>query len=645
MILKPLNSTILRTRGSISCMKAHEHMHTPESALALARTRGHSGVRGYHNGRYRKQESEGKPPPSLLNFAVAAATCLVASSVPVFCAAADAADGKTPNPSATAVRGSPGLPDAETPLLASECIRRLKTILDVVRGIYGIPQPQPGAPPPLPPLPSPVIHGAPRLMTPQVRLWNRAAFQTSGDNHDDNTELGYEVVLDAQYASTHSIYDANWISKSGKGSSSAGSESAGPAVSLTAALGLLARAYPKLAASISRGEGAGTAGIWQYRPRPNLLIVLRPTHSGQAVEISWKPCACDENHGDGKTASTPRQRNTLGLLGIDLEAIAMLYGAAAQDWSMSASQSAGTAATGKPEATPADTLDKLVEIARAVHSMSATAKPVVDPGAVPSAAAASASASSKSNGPRTVLRIIKPKGSASSSSGDKTTVDVDADEEEDKDEEAAAVSRGAGGIGSLFGSRGSGLDPKTQPLKVLESLGIKYYSKKSHVMEGIDWECLAGYEVRISRLAAAQLRARDWFSQSKHWLRADQILIAVLPSRPRRISAVTWRTTCCSRCNTQTCTRSLLRRRGRGPNPTRQVSGRLLPARSPESVDVGSIARLREASCCIDASGPCFRHRCVDANLRIPFHFSTGRRLCHHCTLPEPSTIATYPQM
>lgn len=41
---------------------------------------------------------------------------------------------------------------------------------------------------------------------------------------------------------------------------------------------------------------------------------------------------------------------------------------------------------------------------------------------------------------------------------------------------------------------GSALNPKTHPRAYLRSLGVKVYSKRSHVLDQIGWECLAGYE-------------------------------------------------------------------------------------------------------------------------------------------------------
>ena len=71
-------------------------------------------------------------------------------------------------------------------------------------------------------------------------------------------------------------------------------------------------------------------------------------------------------------------------------------------------------------------------------------------------------------------------------------------EEEDEDlsvSEAAAASAGAAYGGGGPDSKGKAqINPKTHPRAFLRSLGVKLYDRRSHVVEGISWDSLAGYE-------------------------------------------------------------------------------------------------------------------------------------------------------
>ena len=80
---------------------------------------------------------------------------------------------------------------------------------------------------------------------------------------------------------------------------------------------------------------------------------------------------------------------------------------------------------------------------------------------------------------------------------------------EEVDEDLAASEGVAANYGGLAPSeRGQGAkspNPKTHPRAFLRSLGIKIYDRKSHIAEGIDWDCLAGGEATRREVEEAVL--------------------------------------------------------------------------------------------------------------------------------------------
>lgn len=251
-----------------------------------------------------------------------------------------------------------------------------------------------------------------------------------------------------------------------------------------------------------------------FRIRPDLIVTVRPTNEGNSTEICWKPIPVAFSPPSTTTArNTDSQSDTsfssnklkssaytpVGLTTQDVQAIAYLFGTGARDWNVSR-QSLTTSYSVKQVPFVITSQTSLIDRERILRQREKDAFALYS--LIQSVTTIASTEYTRKIGQQTVIdtppspSLVPPvrntkrlPNSRSSFVNDPAGNDIDSFE--DSSDTPFPVGASSRSLASLFGDKTNSIDPKTQPLKLLRSFGIKYYNRKNN--SNLDWNDLAGY--------------------------------------------------------------------------------------------------------------------------------------------------------